>query len=57
MEPGEIARAVEYLMDHPDVCKSMSENGIRAAREKYNWEGEEKRLLALYKQILPLHRP
>jgi len=50
--PGEIAKAVEYLVEHTDEAKTMGENGRRAVLEKYSWENESKKLLAIYKDLL-----
>lgn len=46
--PGEIASAVQYLLDHPEEARQMGENGRRAIKEEFNWGVEEKKLLALY---------
>ena len=48
----EIADAIRYLLDHPDEARQMGENGRRAVKEQYNWGVEEKKLLALYEDIL-----
>lgn len=48
----EIAAAMRYLWDNPEEAKRMGENGRRAIKEKFNWEIEEKKLLALYEDIL-----
>lgn len=48
----EIAAAIRYLLDHPEEAKRMGENGRRAVKEKFNWGVEEKKLLALYEDIL-----
>lgn len=48
----EIAAAIRYLLDNPDEAKRMGENGRRAIKEEFNWGVEEKKLLALYKDIL-----
>ena len=48
----EIASAIRYLLDHPDEARQMGENGRRAVREEFNWGVEEKKLLALYADIL-----
>ncbi len=48
----EIADAIRYLLDHPEEAKQMGENGRRAVKEEFNWEIEEKKLLALYEDIL-----
>jgi glycosyltransferase involved in cell wall biosynthesis len=48
----EIARAMEYLIEHPQEAKQMGENGRRAVLEKYNWEKESQRLLQIYDAVL-----
>nr|BAL55161.1 glycosyl transferase family 1 [uncultured Acetothermia bacterium]BAL60200.1 glycosyl transferase family 1 [Candidatus Acetothermum autotrophicum] len=52
LNPKEIAQAIEYLLDHPEVRQKMGENGRRAVLEKYNWENEAKKLLTLYRTLL-----
>lgn len=52
LNPQEIAQAIEYLLDHPELRQKMGENGRRAVLEKYNWENEAKKLLALYQELL-----
>ena len=49
---NEIAAAIQYLLDHPDEARQMGENGRRAVKEEFNWSVEEKKLLALYEEIL-----
>lgn len=48
----EIVAAVRYLLDNPEEAKRMGENGRRAVEEEFNWGVEEKKLLALYEDIL-----
>lgn len=48
----EIADAIRYLLDHPEEARQMGENGRRAVKEEFNWGVEEKKLLALYDEIL-----
>lgn len=48
----EIASAIRYLFDHPEEARQMGENGRRAVKEEFNWGMEEKKLLALYEDIL-----
>ena len=48
----EIAEAIRYLLDHPEEARQMGENGRRAVKEEFNWGVEEKKLLALYEDIL-----
>lgn len=49
---GEVAEAIRFLLDHPEEAKRMGENGRRAVKEEFNWGVEEKKLLALYEDIL-----
>ena len=49
LEPKEIAKAIEYLIVHPDEAEKMGANGRKAVLEKYSWENEGKKLLELYK--------
>jgi glycosyltransferase involved in cell wall biosynthesis len=51
-KPQEIARAMEYLIEHPQEAKQMGENGRRAVLETYNWEKESQRLLQIYDAVL-----
>ena len=48
----ETADAIRYLLDHPDEARQLGENGRRAVKEELNWGVEEKKLLALYDEIL-----
>jgi glycosyltransferase involved in cell wall biosynthesis len=50
--PEEIARAMGYLIEHPDEARQMGENGRRAVIERYNWGKECERLLAIYEAVL-----
>ena len=52
LNPKAIAEAIEYLLTHPDEARRMGENGRQAVLEKYNWETEGKKLLALYEKLL-----
>jgi len=52
LDPEEIAQAIEYLLNHPEEKLRMGQNGHRAVLEKYNWETEGKKLLALYEELL-----
>lgn len=52
MDPAAIAKAIDYLVQHPDEARKMGENGRRAVLERYNWSVEEAKLLGFYKQIL-----
>lgn len=47
----EIASAIRYLLDNPDIAKQMGKNGRRAVLEKFNWDIEEKKLIKLYEDL------
>jgi glycosyltransferase involved in cell wall biosynthesis len=51
LDPKAIAKAVEYLIEHPEEAKKMGEYGKKAIMEKYNWENESKKLLDFYKKL------
>ena len=46
-----IANAINYFLKNPDVVKSMGINGQKIVNEKYNWNTEKIKLLALYASI------
>ena len=48
----EIANAIEYIIDNPKIAQQMGDNGRRAVEEKFNWKNEEKKLFALYQDVL-----
>jgi len=52
MDPSAIAKAINYLIEHPDEARQMGENGRKAVLLKYNWAQEEIKLIKFYEQIL-----
>jgi len=50
-DPRKIAEAILYLFNNPQLRKQMGENGRKAVLEKYNWEKESEKLLAVYKEL------
>lgn len=52
LDPREIARAIDYLVSHPDEARRMGENGRKAVIERYNWPAEEVKLLSFYARLL-----
>lgn len=47
-----IANIARWLIDNDALAKQMGEQGRRMVLEKYNWQCEEKKLLAFYQQLL-----
>lgn len=52
LEPKEIAKAIEHLVEHPEEAKKMGTNGRRAVLEEYRWENEAKKMLKIYEELL-----
>jgi glycosyltransferase involved in cell wall biosynthesis len=48
---NEIAEAIKYLTDNPEIAKQMGENGRNIVLEKYNWQYEEKKLIDVYRSL------
>lgn len=46
-----ISKAITFLKNNKLEAKTMGENGRKAVIQEYNWETQEKKLLALYAQI------
>jgi glycosyltransferase involved in cell wall biosynthesis len=51
MDPATIAKAIDYLLQHPNEARQMGENGRRAVLERYNWSVEEVKLLDFYNNV------
>lgn len=56
LNPRGIAKAIEYLIEHPELRQEMGANGRQAVQEKYNWEQESKKLLNLYTRLTTVRR-
>lgn len=46
------ARAINYLLEHPEEGQNMGEKGKHAVKVRYNWEKESKKMLKLYDKLL-----
>lgn len=51
LDPKAIAKAIDYLVTHPEEAEKMGRNGKKAVYEKYNWAMEEAKLLEFYKNL------
>lgn len=47
----QIAKNLIFLMSNTDMAKSLGNNGRIAVENKYNWDIEEEKLLAIYSRI------
>lgn len=52
MNPQQIADAIVYLKTHPEEAQRMGQNGRKAVLQRYNWDQEGRKLLALYDTVL-----
>ncbi len=52
LDPGAIAKAMEFVLTHPAEATAMGRHGREAVEHHYNWETEEKKLLKLYACLL-----
>jgi len=50
-DPRAIARAIDHLLAHPQLARSMGENGRRAVLNKYNWAVQARKLTDFYGAI------
>jgi glycosyltransferase involved in cell wall biosynthesis len=50
--PQEIAAAIRYLHENPEVRMQMGESGFQAVLSKYNWERESEKLLEIYNRLV-----
>lgn len=52
LDPKAIARAIDYILTHPEEAEEMGRNGQKAITEKYNWSIEEGKLLTFYNSLI-----
>ena len=50
--PKAIARAIDFIIDNPEIARRMGENGKNAVIHKFNWVSQEKKLIKLYKNLI-----
>lgn len=51
-DPDALARAIQWILDHPENAMQMGRNGRKAVLERFDWKGESRKLLALYDQLM-----
>lgn len=51
-DPREIAAAIDWIVEHPAEAEEMGRRGRRAVEERFNWETESRKLIALYERLL-----
>ncbi|WP_286951915.1 MULTISPECIES: glycosyltransferase family 4 protein [Aminobacterium] len=51
LSPEKIAKAMQWVLDHPEEAQKMGRNGLKAIETKYNWDNECKKLIIFYKKL------
>ncbi len=51
-DPAAIARAMDWILAHPEEAMAMGERGRRAVNATYNWNAEARTLVAFYRDHL-----
>lgn len=54
LDPGTIARAIEFILVQPQAAEEMGRRGREAVAQYYHWEAEAPRLIQLYQEIAGL---
>jgi glycosyltransferase involved in cell wall biosynthesis len=55
-DPEDIAKAIQWLFDHPEEAKEMGIRGREMVFSKYNWGIESEKLTALYSRLNSLQK-
>lgn len=50
-DPKDIARVINEMLTDKDLLSDMKNHSLKAARNKYNWEKESQKLIALYGKL------
>lgn len=48
----QIAKAIDFLFDNPEIAKDMGKNGREAVRAVFSWESQEKILVDMYRFLM-----
>lgn len=52
LDPQAIADAITQILDDPERAREMGEVGFAAVSDRFNWDSEARKLIALYVKIL-----
>ena len=52
LDPQAIARAIQWLLEHPKEAEAMGLRGLHAVQTQFNWHSEGDTLLELYRTML-----
>ena len=46
-----VTKAIIRLRDNPQLCRSLGEHALQAAKNQYNWKNERKKLHRVYEEL------
>lgn len=52
LDPDDIATAIQYIIDHPEIARQMGRNGRRAIGDQFNWDIEQQKLFEVYENLM-----
>ncbi|WP_410473567.1 glycosyltransferase family 4 protein [Guyparkeria sp. TX1] len=52
LDPEAIAEAIDWVNEHPQEAERMGQRGRAAVEDRFNWSHEERKLVALYKEMV-----
>lgn len=56
-DPVAVAKAIQWLLEHPEEAEAMGRRGRQAIEQRFNWKREEEKLLELYRRMLEQEQP
>jgi len=51
-DPRSVVEAVARVLREPSEAEEMGARGVAAVKERFNWEAESRKLLAVYERVL-----
>jgi glycosyltransferase involved in cell wall biosynthesis len=51
LSPDEIAKAISWVLTHPEIAEAMGRNGRKAIEMEFNWQTESEKLIAFYNRF------
>ncbi|MEW6273927.1 MAG: glycosyltransferase family 4 protein [Bacillota bacterium] len=52
LDPAAIAKAIQWILEHPEEAEAMGRRGQKAVFDRYNWDTEAEKLIALYRRLM-----
>lgn len=50
-DPQSIAKAMQWILDHPKESYEMGQRGKAAVKDRYNWQVESQKLIGFYQEL------